>query len=245
MANNKEIPYISLLLYGKPGTGKSILANTFPKALIFDFDGGNKMYEKHFQDNKYLRGGVEMLKWLQGAIKEIQAGTFKYDTIVIDSLTNLENVVIANKKTKSGADGSAWVSGLYSGDLKKLEFDDWGQVSGSTIALLTKMRELPINFVVITQVDTLKDNGVLKYYPSLIGKGQMESMHFADFVGYLYTNAGAEKTERYMALSSTEDDNFVAKARLTGGIVEPMKNPSYEKLMKLIENDKPNLNFED
>jgi hypothetical protein len=56
---------------------------------------------------------------------------------------------------------------------------------------------------------------------------------------------GKEQTDRFLHLASTTSDNFVAKARSVGGDIEPIKNPSYTKLMKILEGSANKLNFED
>ena len=238
MKKTKNKP-IHMLLYGNPGAGKTILASTFPKALYFDFDSGTQHYEDAFKENKYIRGD-KLIDYLAKAIEQVREGTFEYETIVIDSLTNLENNAIARFK---GLNSSNWATNLYSSNQKKLFQDDWGNISGSTISMLSNIRDLPVNIVIITQIDTVKDNGTIKYAPSLVGKGQYESLHFADVVGYLFTKAGETKEERYLAVSATLDDNFYAKARILSGNAEPIKNPSYEKLVKLLQTEEVKLDF--
>jgi hypothetical protein len=179
---------------------------------------------------------------LQKAIKQIDKGIFPYETIVIDSLTAFENEVITGFK---GLTDVNWGRNLYSHGGKKLTFDDWGSVSGSTIALLTRIRSLPINIVIVTQVETVKTDAGLLFRPSLIGKGSDESLHFPDFVGYMEAVEGKQGTERLLHLSSTDTDNFVAKARNIGGDIQAVKNPSYDKLIKLLDSSVNNLNFED
>ena len=235
--------YISLLIYGKAGAGKSVLAETFPKALVFDFDNGHKQLARAFPDNKVLNtNDGDLLGLLSQAIEQIQLGKFKYETVVIDSLTNLENIAIANKK---GLNRENWASNLYTGKGKSLGYTEWGDVSGSTIALLTYLRQLPVNLVVITQVETTVDNGIQKFRPNLIGKGADESLHFADIVGYMSVSNGQDGAERYLHLTSTEDDRFIAKARVLQNSVKPIKNPNYTKLYDLIVKSKPSLKFED
>lgn len=226
-----------MLLYGAAGSGKSIFASTFPKPLIFDADNGHKIYQqqKLFPEATYVRGD-SLMAGLVKAINQIKKGTFKYDTIVLDSLTNLENIAISRMK---GYSSENWQRNLYNNKGNKLTYDAWGSVSGSTIAIFTELRKYPINIVVITQLASYSDGGVEKYKPELVGKSSNESLHFSDFVVFM------EKTEdgRQAHLSSTINDKFVAKARLGGVDANPITNPNYDKLIKMIGLSKPELDF--
>jgi len=246
-----KVPAISMLLYGKAGVGKSILANTFPKSLVFDFDNSHKMYKETFQDNTYISGAVQikkgnkitnlsMIQLLQISVEQIKSGTFQYETLVIDSLTNLENDAVAFAK---GLSEASWHKSLYSQNGKKMTYDNWGNISGSTISLLLELRKYDVNVVVITQVDTKQVDGTEKQYPQLIGKSQNESLHFPDFVGYMTKAEGKSGVERYLHLNSLTNDEFVAKARLVQGEVDPIKNPHYSKIAELVSANKSNLDF--
>lgn len=244
MADTKSVVKpqpISILLYGAAGSGKSILANTFPKALIFDADRSHKMYQAAFPNNIVIVDDI--IPSLQAAIKKVEDGTNdKFDTIVIDSLTALENEAIAFAK---GFGVNTWGQNLYTNKGKSLGYQDWGNISGSTIALLTYMRQLPINLVIITQIETLMDNGVMKYRPNLIGKGQNESLHFSDIVGYMEAVKGKTGMERYLHMTSAEDDKFVAKARTIAGNLPAIKNPTYTKIYNAITQNENKLDFTD
>jgi hypothetical protein len=233
--------HISMLLYGRAGSGKSILASTFPKPLIIDSDNSHKLYEasKAFPDAIYARGSQSVLA-LQKAVGQIKDGKNKFETLVIDSLTALENIAITSFK---GLSLQNWESSLYTNRGKKLNYDDWGAVSGSSIAILSELKQYPVNIVIITQLATHMDGGVEKYYPELVGKGQNESLHFADVVGFLEVAEDSEGMSRLLHLSSTSNDRFVAKARSVSGDIRPIKNPSYQKLLTALSETTNNLNF--
>lgn len=234
---------ISMLIYGRAGSGKSIFASTFPKPLIIDADGGHRIYEdkKLFPDAIYVRGD-QVFPALQRAIEQIKAGTNVFETLIIDSLTNLENMAITAFK---GMNSKNWAEGLYSARGKKLGYDEWGSISGSTIAILTELRRYNVNVVLITQLATTHDGGEEKYMPELTGKGQNESLHFPDVVAYMEAVEDSEGKQRLLHISSVTNDKFVAKSRLGVSEVKPIKNPSYKKLIKIIEETKPDLNFND
>lgn len=234
----KKHQSISLLLYGDAGVGKSVVASTFPKCLYLDFDQGTKVYRSKFPDNKYLTyQDGDLFTFLKEAIKQVKAGTFKYDTIVIDSLTNVENKTIARYR---GVSPDNWDTALYR-DLRKLDYDNWGSLSGSTTSLMTYLRDLPVNSVIITQVG-FKDE---MKYPQLIGKGKTEATHFADYLGFMTASREDDKTVRHLHFSAGAFDKFIAKGRFAGEVPEAIKNPNYNKIIDLIENYKGEFDFSD
>lgn len=232
---------IHALIYGEPGSGKSIFASTFPKCLYFDYDRGAKQYESAFPDNKYLDSG-DLTGLLAVAIDQIKRGKFEYKTIVIDSLTNLENLAIGHFR---GLDYQNWSKKLYSGNQRKMDYDDWGNISGSTITLLSYMRTLPVNVVIIAQIDMVKEDKKVRYLPNLNGKGQLESLHFADVAGFLYRSPGEKGDERYLSISSNIESKFFAKSRVLSGKQDDIKFPTYEKLVKVLGNTENKLYFGD
>lgn len=238
--SKKATPHISILVYGKAGSGKSVFASTFPNALVLDADNGHKQYQSHFK-HTYV-GAAQSLDALSKAVQQLEKGEFKFDTIIIDSLTNIENLAISRKK---GIDPRNWSNNLYAGKANKLTYADWGDVSGSTVSMLTYLRQLPVNLVVVTQVETKEDEGREVYKPNLVGKGSDEALHFADIVGFMEVQNDVNGTMRYLHLSSSEGDKFVAKARTLQGHIEPIRNPNYEKLVAAMKAAKINLDFTD
>lgn len=225
---------IKMLVYGAAGSGKSIFASTFPKPLILDTDGGHSVYQSQgtFPGATYIESS-QCIAALQKVIKMAREGKCEYETLVIDSLTAFENLAVSRIK---GLDENNIARSLYSGSVYKLDYDDWAGVSGSTIALFSLLRSLPINVVMITQLANKGD----KHLPQLVGKGQNEALHYPDFVGYM---AKTDDNERELHLTSKETDNFVAKARLGMSEVEPILNPNYDKIADLIGNQKVKLDF--
>ncbi len=93
---------LKVLVYGQSGTGKTYFAGTFPKPYFFDFDNGMKTLRgKDIEYDTYadvLRNGIAV----ESAIQKYEAKLnqvivdHKFDTLVIDSVTLLEDMMMAN-----------------------------------------------------------------------------------------------------------------------------------------------------
>lgn len=239
----KEKLYISMLLYGEGGSGKSIFASTFPNALILDADNGHNTYKQHkeFKNHTYVHGR-NVLVALKKAVNQLEEGTNKFDTIVIDSLTNLEQWA---KMDIRGLDDINWGDVIYSPDkVKRGDKHMWGSVSGSSIAILLKLKEYPINVVVITQTVDAEDNGIMRKMPELTGQAKAEGIHALNGVGYIERVKEGKDVHRLLHISSSRTDPFIAKFRTLGGDQLPIKNPTYEKLLERLQPEEVKLNFD-
>lgn len=97
-----------ILIYGKPGAGKTWASLDFPKCYYIDTEGGANL--KHYTDKLKASGGM-YLGVEQGAmdfptvIEQIKLlGTEKHDykTVVIDSISKLYNTAISNESERLG-----------------------------------------------------------------------------------------------------------------------------------------------
>ena len=78
--NELEInPFIKALIYGQAGTGKTTLALSAPKPLLFDFDGGI-----HRVNSAHRVDAVQIKKY-QDFIDVLAEDLSAYNTLVIDT----------------------------------------------------------------------------------------------------------------------------------------------------------------
>ena len=83
-----EVRKLKALFFGPAGSGKTTLAGTAPKAVVLDIEGGTMS----------LRGtDIDVLpipdwRTFDGAVKELMMGGHGYDSVVIDSVTMLQEL---------------------------------------------------------------------------------------------------------------------------------------------------------
>lgn len=82
--------FLKVLVVGQPGTGKSVLASTFPTpGFVFDFSGGIIIYRgKDFDYNQYEISPVGWVKF-ENDFREVKQAVSegKYQTVVLDDIT--------------------------------------------------------------------------------------------------------------------------------------------------------------
>jgi hypothetical protein len=83
-----EDKYLTALLFGPSKTGKTTLAATAPKAIILDFEGGTKSVRKTDADVLYIPNWST----LDSAVLELMQGGHGYESVVVDSITFMQEV---------------------------------------------------------------------------------------------------------------------------------------------------------
>jgi hypothetical protein len=117
----------SFVLYGRSGTGKTTLAATFPKPILYldvkdegtdsiaDVEGIMVKDIRTFED-------FELVYW------SLQKDASRFKTIVIDTVSQLQQIVVlehaASMKRKRGAENR------QAGDWGTLTKRDWGDIAG-------------------------------------------------------------------------------------------------------------------
>lgn len=98
-----------MMLYGASGSGKTWLSLTFPKPYYIDTEGGADL--KHYQHRLKEAGGVYMgpeegstnFPTVLEEVKSLATEKHEYKTLIIDSITKLYQVCIADEAEKLGS----------------------------------------------------------------------------------------------------------------------------------------------
>ena len=143
------------ILMGKPGSGKTTVAGTFPKPILYvaiDTDGGGEVLKGYSDDEiKVLHitsdpVGTKDAKHVQvklmELVKELAATKHPYKTIVIDAYSSIEEGVVNYlEKVKQ----------------KKLNLEERGQIAGLMLNLRNALVDLSRGDVEIVSVCHIKD----------------------------------------------------------------------------------------
>lgn len=215
MKNAKEVTafteWLKLLVVGQPGTGKSVLASTFPTpGFVFDFSGGIITYRGlDFDYNQYP---IAPQGWLQFEKDFREVGAFvkegKYKTVVLDDTTALIDVAMEKALSldpkRNPAGGPLW--NVHYQMVKNL-------IEGK----LRQMLGWSCNIVIIAHMDVVKDDesgAIIEVKPLMTGQLAVRMPGYFDEVYYTTVRKEGEKVKFLVQTISIGLKN--ARSRLSG-----------------------------
>lgn len=141
----------STALYGRAGSGKTTLAATWPKPILYlniRDNGTDSISDVDEIDVVDIENSDDMLEQILWCVKKANKGKLKYKTIVFDTMTQFQAILVeekiasAKKKLKPGQ---------MPGDFGTLTQQEWGQIAGDMKRLVMDARNLPMEVVFLCQ----------------------------------------------------------------------------------------------
>ena len=226
MANTKDIDSLlplRVVLYGDSGTGKTLLASTFPRPYFIDTDNGMKTLQgMDIEYEQFLEGAEDYGKVYKKTVDKINECIKELPpdgTLVLDSLTRINRQAyhLAEKTSKDG-------------------FDKWGMTLEYTTRIVDTLMTAPFNVVLICQEARVMDGELLLgYEPNMYGKSSIEVPHSVDELWRLSVDATGKRF-----IQTDKTGKVKAKSRLNRrGIIDkvvpwvwdeanPHTNPIFE-----------------
>lgn len=225
-----------VLLYGDSRVGKTCLAATAPKPLLFvDAEHGWKSIPTGERDGVGLWSVTtwdevqEVVEYLYG-----QAASDGYRSVVFDSLTEIGDLLIEHILASPGVGGRPSPNTMSQAD--------WGTYATEMLKFLREVRDVPDLHVVLIalaqDVDVeIKGRLTLLRRPMIGGKkAPLHAPALFDLVGYveLVEREGGEIVQEVQVRSV---DGIVAGARVPGKDFLPpiLENPRLDDLFELID----------
>lgn len=238
----ERTPHVNLLVYGNSGVGKTRLLGTsddcepMRKVVFLDLEGGAFSLRATNPDVDVVR--IPNWASLVEVLQELRAGNHGYNTVVIDSLTEVQkyNLYYVLGLRVEEAEAKEKIADPDIADMRA-----WQRNSEHMRKVVRAFRDLPMNalFTALVREDKNPQSGAVKLLPSLSGKLASEVAAFLDVVVYMYKKevdvpdgeVTVKVNKRLLLTSATE--NVVAKDR-SDNLPVVIENPSMPNLYSLI-----------
>jgi phage nucleotide-binding protein len=188
-ANEIELPNtVSVLIYGNPGSGKTTMATSMPKSLLFDLDRG--------VHRALSKADVVQVQSLND-VNEILNGqeVNEYQTLIFDTLGRLIDLLCADIMTRNKS---------------KMRLKDWGdlKIDFDNILRLIRAKNKNVVFIAHETEEKVEVNGktVIVKRPDMGGGSSGKSLiKDLDLIGYVRIQ------DKRPIISFNPDDNYYAK----------------------------------
>jgi hypothetical protein len=220
-ASDSTLVHIKGLIMGDSGAGKSYLIATAPNPLVLLTEPNGAMSIQasnpdaliiHITDLNHMKAVLAAIR--DGAIKQ------PFDTIVIDSITELQRMIqfdILAEANKKGKDKR-----------ETLSKQDYGKLANRFTELITKIRNLPYHLICtcLVSIQVIDENtGLTEIRPMLVGQAKMTVAQYFNGVGFLYRTGKYDEygsAERALLLDGIER----VKVKPFPNTVGTMKDPN-------------------
>ena len=237
------VEFLTWVVYGKNGTGKTTLLSTADGILILAPEDGTLSIRGKAGQAKKLKVDswekLEQVYWLlkngitlpNGGIRiAVAGGTFDVKYLAIDTVTKLAEVCMRNIVLGDKARDP-------SRDLVKKTMRDWGDMSEKMKYWIQTFEELPLQRVWVCQETTNSDDAdsdEYSIYPSLNKSLRAYILSEADIIARTYIAKDAATGTVQYRLSAMPNPTFVTKDRTSKVNKGAINNPHLDKMYKLI-----------
>lgn len=221
--------YLTIMVYGLSGTGKTRFAATAKDVLIVDFEDGllsvRNSKAKFFKVDSW--DDVEALYWYLASQKERQFNTIAFDTLTRMQQIGLRRVVLDSAEKDPTK------------DVVLPNQRDWGVMTQKMTYWLQMFRQLPYHQIWLCQERTTSDDSEMQGFmgfPDLSRAVRNYTWQFADVIGRMSKRMKEDGTVEYI-LQTGASDVYVTKDRLNV-LGAGMVNPNFEAIVNLMRGGK-------
>lgn len=209
---------VKCLCYGGAGVGKTTLCATAPRPIILSAEAGLLSLRKHNLPFISINTFAELEECYNWVMKSKEAANF--DTICLDSISEIGEVVLADLKLKNKDPRKAY-----------------GEAQEQMLGLIRSFRDMPRKHVYFTaKMEKVKDEGtnLMLYFPMMPGnKLPQQVPYFFDEIFQLDVFKDPQG-QPFRALRTQRDNQFEAKDR--SGNLDFWEPPNlahiFEKIMR-------------
>jgi phage nucleotide-binding protein len=220
--------YRNLLLYGNPGTGKTVFCATAPgKVLLLAVEAAGPLslrnHPEYAKNTRVMEfKSVRQLELLLDKMEEKPEVFAEYETLVIDSFSELQQNDLDDIVKKAAASDASRNKFLPTGPDYNINTEHMRMIG-------TKLERLNKNIILTCHVKEEKDEstGRLLIRPNLTPKLARTMAGKFDVVAYLNINGTGDEAVRSLQVHPA--GNVTAKSRI-GGLPPVIENPTWDAL---------------
>lgn len=158
---------IKCLIYGASWTWKTTFGWTAENVIF----ASSENWLLSIADKKVAFAQIKTLENLQELRDFLQNEEHHFKTLVIDSITDINNII------KESIEKKIW---------KQMQIKEWWELANKIKQILIDIKNIDMNVIIIAQEQYEKDDQVIqKIIPSLNGKLATEICYFMDIVWYI------------------------------------------------------------
>jgi phage nucleotide-binding protein len=213
---------IKLLIYGESGAGKTRLASNFPKTLFLDIDKGMSSVTTPVDAMD-----IDNFDQLKSAYEYLKAGEHSYETVVIDTLNEMQR--LAMRITIEDFPAVRRSYGNLPGQ------SDYGKMLYEFMELIRNFVNLPMRVVLLAQTNTRQfDTDMLM--PQLIGKNSArEVARKMDVIGYIEKSEHEDKATGKKVSQVLFDSQYHVTKDRSFRLPAILVDASYERILEYLK----------
>ena len=209
--------FIKCLVYGEAGVGKTYLCSTAPEPIIISAESGLlclRQFNLPFIEIKTLADLQDAYNFCFDSNK-----TKNYQTICVDSITEIAEVLLVSEKKKTKDPRKAY-----------------GEVQDQMLSLIRQFRDLPNKHVYIAAKEgKVSDSftGSISYGPMMTGQKLSQHVpYFFDEVFRLFIYTDIQTSQSWRVLRTCGDQQSIAKDR--SGVLAELEEPNLTNIFNKI-----------
>lgn len=224
-------PHIKVLVYGRNGMGKTRFAATAPKPLLIDIsEKGTKSIRTYKGVEVYPARTWKEVVWAYWFLK---AGGHDYESVILDTLTGMQNVCMVQVLKESGDRDPTK-------DPKTASMRDWGKLAQLMKEQLLNFRNLPLHVVFTAQERTYdnEEEERVERVPDLSPGSRATATACVDIIGRMYrkekrwaAKGGREKKVWETRMLVGPHDDYITKDR-TGVLGRIVVDPTIPDILE-------------
>jgi phage nucleotide-binding protein len=207
---------LKVLIYASPGVGKTTFAASAPSPLLIDVErGARTLVGRNVDVLEYV--SIEQVEATIKYLKDGNNAFDKYETIVFDSLSEMQRRLLDQQLGKLGAEAKT--------PIYKADWQTYGENTQRLRSLMSSFRDIDKNLIVTAQMKEEKDDstGIMVTRPDLTPKLSATVSGLFDIVAYMKINSKGERV-----LQCQPSKTVLAKSRVE--LPKEVFNPTWKDL---------------